>query len=201
MKFFSPVRLAVLLSIGAALALPAAADRPGQGNRHENGKKKERVQGPAPKQEARRQGSPPPAARPAPAARQSPNGQHEHGWQRHGGWQGSQDWHGGRAAHWGDEHRTWGDRGGYHGYYIQRRSYGLYFGNRHVFRIHERPVIYEGYPRFYHQGYYFILVDPYPETWEEDWYETDDVYIEYDNGYYLYNRNRPGYALAVTIMR
>jgi hypothetical protein len=43
-----------------------------------------------------------------------------------------------------------------------------------------------GYPRFQYGGFSFMLVDPWPEYWAEDWYDTDDLYIDYDDGYYLY---------------
>ncbi len=59
-----------------------------------------------------------------------------------------------------------------------------------------------GYPRFQYAGFSFLLVDPYPEYWAEDWYATDDVYIDYDNydhGYYLYNRRYPDVRLAITV--
>ena len=62
-----------------------------------------------------------------------------------------------------------------------------------------RPVMYMGYPRFFYGGYSFLLVDPYPEYWPEDWYSADDVYIDYDDGYYLYNRSYPYVRLAVTV--
>ena len=42
-----------------------------------------------------------------------------------------------------------------------------------------------------------MLLDPWPEDWSEDWYATDDVYVDYDNGYYLFNRRFPGEALAI----
>ncbi len=61
------------------------------------------------------------------------------------------------------------------------------------------PTIYMGYPRFAYGGFSFMLVDPWPEYWAEDWYATDDVYIAYDNGYYLYDRRYPGVGLAVTV--
>jgi hypothetical protein len=44
-----------------------------------------------------------------------------------------------------------------------------------------------------------MLVDPWPEYWAENWYATDDVYIAYDNGYYLYDRRHPGVGLAITV--
>jgi len=61
------------------------------------------------------------------------------------------------------------------------------------------PSIYMGYPRFSYGGFSFMLVDPWPEYWAQNWYDTDDVYIDYDNGYYLYNRRYPDVRLAVTV--
>ena len=57
-----------------------------------------------------------------------------------------------------------------------------------------------GHPRFQCGGFWFLLVDPWPQDWSEDWYETDDIYIEYDDGYYLYNLRHPGVALAITVV-
>jgi len=82
-------------------------------------------------------------------------------------------------------------------------SFGLYFGRQHPFRLHARPVIYMGYPRFDYGGYSFLLLDPWPEYWSDDWYDQDDLYIDYDDydgGYYLYNRRDPQIRLAVTIL-
>jgi len=45
-----------------------------------------------------------------------------------------------------------------------------------------------------------MLVDPWPESWSDNWYDTDDVYVGYDNGYYLYNSRDPGYAIAISVM-
>lgn len=126
--------------------------------------------------------------------------QQHRGWQKNGAWEAHERWEDGRARHWAAEHRTWVQRGGYGGFYVTGEHWGLYFGPRHFFRIHERPVIYLGYPRFVYQGYSFILVDPWPEDWEENWYETDDVYIQYDDGYYLCNRRHPGFSIAVTVV-
>ena len=50
-----------------------------------------------------------------------------------------------------------------------------------------------------YRGYSFLLVDPYPEYWAANWYELDDVYIAYDDGYYLCNRNYPQVQLAVIV--
>jgi len=56
-----------------------------------------------------------------------------------------------------------------------------------------------GYPRFDYGGYSFMMVDPWPEYWYDNWYATDDVYVDYDDGYYLYNRRYPEVRLAVAI--
>jgi hypothetical protein len=65
--------------------------------------------------------------------------------------------------------------------------------------MHAMPTMYMGYPRFSYGGYSFLLVDPYPESWAENWFDTDDLYIAYDNGYYLYDRDYPGVGLAITV--
>jgi hypothetical protein len=111
------------------------------------------------------------------------------------------DWQGRRARDWRSDHRTWEQRGGYRGYRIPEYRFGRYFGPRHFFRIHDLPVqVFSGYPSFLYGGYWFSLVDPWPENWAEDWYETDDVYIAYTgDGYYLFNRRFPGVGIAVSI--
>jgi hypothetical protein len=125
--------------------------------------------------------------------------QQQRGWARQGAWQGRNSWGQGRARHWQTEHRTWKQRGGYGGYYIPQDRFYTSFGNQHWFRIRSRPTIYMGYPRFQYGGYSFMMVDPWPEDWSEDWYETDDVYVDYDDGYYLYNRRHPGFGIALTV--
>jgi hypothetical protein len=57
-----------------------------------------------------------------------------------------------------------------------------------------------GYPRFRYNGFSFLLLDPWPEYWAESWYSSDDVYIDYDDGYYLYNRRHPSVRLAITVL-
>jgi hypothetical protein len=60
-----------------------------------------------------------------------------------------------------------------------------------------------GYPRFDYNGFAFLIVDPWPEYWSDNWYDSDDVYVDYDyddSGYYLYNRRYPGVRLAVTVV-
>jgi len=59
-----------------------------------------------------------------------------------------------------------------------------------------------GFPRFQYGGYWFSVVDPWPGDWAENWYETDDVYVDYVNdGYYMYDTRYPGVAIAVNILR
>jgi len=106
-----------------------------------------------------------------------------------------------RASSWNNEHRTWQQRGGYNGYRVAEARFRNYFGREHFFRIHRLPMLFVGgYPRFQYDGYWVTFMDPWPEAWPPTWYETDDVYIDYtDDGYYLYDRDRPGVAIAVTI--
>ena len=77
----------------------------------------------------------------------------------------------------------------------------MYFGTGHHFRIGGLPILFVGgYPRFQYDGYWITFVDPWPDNWNPDWYETDDVYLEYtDDGYYLYDANYPGIGIAVTV--
>jgi hypothetical protein len=57
-----------------------------------------------------------------------------------------------------------------------------------------------GYPRFQYEGYWFSTVDPWPEDWANNWYDTDDVYVTYvNNGYYLFNSRYPNVGIAVNI--
>jgi hypothetical protein len=106
-----------------------------------------------------------------------------------------------RASSWNNDHRSWGQRGGYNGYRVPEDRFRLYFGSTHYFRIYGLPMAFVGgYPRFQYDGYWVTFVDPWPETWPATWYQTDDVYIDYTNdGYYVYNRMRPGPGIAVTI--
>ena len=106
-----------------------------------------------------------------------------------------------RARSWNNDHHTWGQRGGYNGYRIPDERFRTYFGRDHFFRIYGLPMFFVGgYPRFQYDGYWVTFVDPWPEMWPDTWYETDDVYLDYsDDGYYIYNRTRPGPGIAVTI--
>jgi len=110
-------------------------------------------------------------------------------------------WQGHRAQHWDREHRGWRERGGYRGYRIPEDRFRAHFGRGHWFRVHSVPtVVVGGNPRFQYGGFWFSVVDPWPEYWSRTWYETDDVYVDYGNdGYYMYNRSHPGIAIAVNV--
>jgi hypothetical protein len=110
-------------------------------------------------------------------------------------------WQQHRSQRWDSDHRTWQQRGGYRGYRIPDDRFRGYFGADHGFRIYGLPfLVVGGYPRFQYEGYWFSLVDPWPEYWGNDWYDNDDVYITYvDNGYYLYNRRYPDVGVAISI--
>ena len=106
-----------------------------------------------------------------------------------------------RAQNWNSEHRDWGARGGYHGFRVPETRFRAYFGPRHYFHVRSLPVIVVGgYPRVQYGGYWFALVDPWPEYWADNWYDSDDVYIDYfGDGYYLCDRRYPGTRIAVNI--
>jgi hypothetical protein len=67
--------------------------------------------------------------------------------------------------------------------------------------MYSYPVeFYGGYPRFQFNGFWFSIIDPWPEYWVSNWYEDDDVYVEYYNGgYYMQNRRHPGVRLALSV--
>ena len=111
-------------------------------------------------------------------------------------------WRQRRARDFRSEHRSWRERGGYDGYRIPDIYYTSYYGPTHWFRLFGLPfLVAGGYPRFQYHGYWFNVVEPYPEYWGVRWYETDDVYVDYSgDGYYLFNRrypNRPGVAITI----
>jgi hypothetical protein len=61
------------------------------------------------------------------------------------------------------------------------------------------PGMYQGYPRFAYGGYWFSMVDPWPQYWAANWFGSDDLYIGSADGYYLYNRRYPGVGIAVIV--
>jgi hypothetical protein len=106
-----------------------------------------------------------------------------------------------RAGSWKNEHQSWSQRGGYNGFRIPDARFRLYFGHDHFFRIYGLPLVFVGgMPRFQYDGYWVTIVDPWPESWGPNWYETDDVYLDNTgDGYYLYDRNYPDIPIAVTV--
>jgi hypothetical protein len=165
-------------------------------DRHQaNGPEQRREQHPQEQRRAnenRREGNPhyQPAYRPG-HAREA----HEQHSAHHDVWQDH------RAQHWQHEHHTWRERGGYRGYHIPEDRFHEHFGRGHWFRVHSAPVlVVGGFPRFQYGGFWFSVVDPWPEYWSRTWYETDDVYVDYVNdGYYMYNRRHPGIGIAVNV--
>ena len=129
------------------------------------------------------------AIRPSQQEQHRQRGQQQAVWQQH------------RAHSWQSEHRDWQQRGGYHGYRIPEDRYRSYFGPSHAFRIYRYPVVVVGgYPRFQYGGFWFSLMDPWPEYWSDDWYDNDDVYVDYyEDGYYLYNPRYPRDLIAITV--
>ena len=63
------------------------------------------------------------------------------------------------------------------------------------------PAVYLGYPRFEYAGFTFLLVDPWPEYWPIDWFYTDELYIVYDDGYYLCDARFPQVELALVVLQ
>lgn len=134
------------------------------------------------------------------SAEQAQSWQQQRGWAKQGGWQPHTSFQQGRDESWASDHRNWTQRGGYGGSYIPQARFSIYFGSSHAFHIGAMPVMYMGYPRFAYGGYSFILLDPWPSYWQENWYASDDVYIDYSDGYYLHNRRYPAISLAVAVV-
>ena len=139
------------------------------------------------------------AAKPVGTESQARGWQQRKGWLSKGGWQGRDNWQQSRAQNWSSEHRNWAQRGGYGGYRVPQNQFSGYLGSQHSFRLRTQPVFYMGYPRFSYGGYWFMMLDPWPEYWGENWYTTDDVYVSYTDGYYLCNRRYPQIRLAISI--
>ncbi len=60
-----------------------------------------------------------------------------------------------------------------------------------------RVTVVEGRPRFQYGGYWFALVD----AWPEDWAYPDDCYIDYiDDEYFLFDLLHPGVRIAVFVV-
>ena len=110
-------------------------------------------------------------------------------------------WQEHRSQNWHSDHRTWQQRGGYNGYRIPDDRYNGYFGPNYAFVIYNQPyMVVGGFPRFQYGGYWFSVVDPWPNSWANNWYQTDDVYVVYENdGYYMYNRRHPGVGITISV--
>jgi len=109
-----------------------------------------------------------------------------------------------RARNFNSEHRSWRDRGGYRGYRIPDTYFRSHFGRSHRFRGSRVNFVFlGGSPAFDYGDYRFTLAEPYPEYWGDNWYESDDFYVDYVNdGYYLFDSrfpDRPGVALSVNL--
>jgi hypothetical protein len=106
-----------------------------------------------------------------------------------------------RANNWAREHRSWQQRGGYSGYRIPQPRYQSSFGPSHGFHMFSFPLlVIGGFPRFQFGGLWFSVMDPWPEYWSDDWYGSDDLYIEsFGGGYYLHNRRHPLDRIALTV--
>ena len=126
--------------------------------------------------------------------------QDQKGWLKAGAWQPHETWQEHRAQRWSADSRTWAQRGGYGGFTIPQERFESNFGKQHLFHIQTRPVLYLGYPRIEYGGYSLLLVDPWPEYWPDNWYDVNEVYIDYDGGYYLHNRGYAQVRLAIAVL-
>jgi len=106
-----------------------------------------------------------------------------------------------RAQTWSSQHRTWVQRGGYNGYRIEDSRFNRYFGRPHRFHLsHYRMRVVGAYPQFYANGYWFTVLDPVPEYWDDYWYDTDYVTVIYaQDGYYLMNEAYPDAQIAISV--
>lgn len=176
-------------------ARPATAAKPEQQQRPQKQSARQQQPAQAANRTSRQSYSPPERSN-----QQAKTWQQQASWHPQGSWQAHSTWQQDRSSNWQSDHRTWSQRGGYGGYYIPEASFSLHFGDEHWFRIQSEPVIVDGYPRFQYGGYSFMMVDPWPSDWAPNWYAANDVYVGYDNGYYLYNRAYPGEAIAITVV-
>ena len=99
------------------------------------------------------------------------------------------------------EHRSWQQRGGYNGYRIPDDRFRGHFWARVTGSASTATPWYcWRISRFQYGGFWFSILDPWPEYWSDNWYDNDDVYIDYSgDGYYLYNRRYPGVRIAIGV--
>jgi hypothetical protein len=215
MKQTSVISATILsLLLGATTLATAQHDQQGPGNDRGNPRPAQQPQQARPAQQSR----PQQGARPA---QNQARPQQSYGGAFHGGVQANGPTYGGvhhsgvpqhqgqvqdgflqsRAGSWKNEHQSWRQRGGYNGYRIPDNRFRLYFGRDHFFRISGLPLVFVGgQPRFQYDGYWVTIMDPWPESWGPNWYQTDDVYLDNTgDGYYLYDRNYPDFPIAVTV--
>jgi hypothetical protein len=213
MKQASVISAMILsLLLGAAAIAGAQENRPGNGRGNPRPAQQSQQARPA------QQSHPQQGARPAQSQARP---QQSYGGAFHGGVQANGPTYGGvhhsgvpqhqgqvhdgfmqsRAGSWKNEHQSWAQRGGYNGYRIPDNRFRLYFGRDHFFRISGLPLVFVGgMPRFQYDGYWVTIMDPWPESWGPNWYQTDDVYLDNTgDGYYLYDRNYPDFPIAVTV--
>jgi hypothetical protein len=197
MSFHSPRVRRSMLVIGAVLLalLTASTVFENKGGNNGNGGKKE----------AKSSQSSHPSAKQDKSAKSEKHAKakawHDNrGWEQGHKWRGRGSWQANRSNDWAHDHAGWAKRGGYHGYLIGAPVFSQNFGRGNPFVITSRPVMYQGYSRFNRNGQSFVMVDPYPGSWSNDWYARDEVYVAYDNGYYLHNRKHPGYPMAVMVL-
>lgn len=111
---------------------------------------------------------------------------------------GGYGYRGYNGARYGSNSRGDGFRGS-RGYVIPQNRFYSSFGRDHFFRI-GRPVFYGRYPRFQYGGLWFSCVSAPPPYWGPDWYQNDDVYIDYsDGGYYLFDNRYPGQGIPLAV--
>jgi hypothetical protein len=129
----------------------------------------------------------------------------QHGYQQQRMHEGQQHdyWQQHRANNFESQHQSWTQRGGYRGDRVRDMDFRQSFGRQHSFRLYGLPYAQIGeQSRFQYGGYWFSMMEPYPEYWGANWYRNDDVYVDYnDGGYYLYNRRyprRPGVAISLS---
>lgn len=135
--------------------------------------------------------------------RQQDRGQHQQQYQRMQDREQRDYWQQRRANRFESQHQSWTQRGGYRGERIRDMDFRQHFGRQHSFRVFGLPYSQVGgEARFQYGGYWFNVMEPYPEYWGDNWYRNDDVYVDYnDGGYYLYNRRyprRPGVAISLS---
>ena len=192
-RFASTAVLLLLLGITAPICAQQQKGRDKQDRQQpqEQGKQQPRAEQPQQdrnKQQPRAQQQQK-VNRPSQQSRRLQRGEERAAWQQH------------RARSWQAEHKTWQQRGGYNGYRIPENNFRGHFGQNHGFRIYSLPLMsWGGFLRFQYNGFWFSVVDPWPEYWPDNWDENDDVYIDYSgDGYYMYNRRYPRDRIAISV--